>query len=88
MSTTQIAKLVAIARDFDDTDPDPNGKRQPAPEFVNTDLIIPLSGYSKGRTTNDEPDAYMSDADRARLDVLIGGGEWIEVSAEDMAAAR
>lgn len=82
MSTLQLAKFVAISRNFDDTDSDPPDHSL----MVSTDPIIPLTPYSKARA--DDSHGYLSEADKARLEVLTGGGEWIDVTSSDMAAAH
>lgn len=82
MSTLQLAKFVAISRDFDDTDSDPPDHSS----MVSTDPIIPLTPYSRARA--DDSHGYLSEADKARLEVLTGGGEWIDVTSSDMAAAH
>ena len=84
MSTLQVARFIAIARDFDDTEPEPPD--MPGAGDVNMKPFIPLSTYSKARVSG--TGRNVSDTNAARLEVLTGGGEWIEVSAEDMAAAR
>lgn len=83
LSTTQLAKFIAIERDFDDTQSDPPDHSGSA---LNTKPIIPLSAWSKARV--DGSADYMSAADKARLEVITGGGEWIDVTSDDMAAAR
>lgn len=87
MSTTRIAKLVAVERNFDDTDPgDPD---RSTPGVVSKETSVPLTPYSCARADDvDGPDDFLSDADAARLEVLTGGGEWIDATSDDMAAAR
>ncbi|WP_336365304.1 hypothetical protein [Halalkalicoccus salilacus] len=82
ISTYQIAQFIAINRDFDDTEPD----HPDMSGTVDTEPYLAIRAYSEGRT--DAPGDLLSEANRARLDVLTGGGEWIEVTPEDMAAAR
>lgn len=84
LSVEQLAKFSAIMRDFDDTEPEP-------PEHLgtaNTEPFAPLGAYSKGRMDADGPTGTLSPADQARLDVVTGGGGYIEVTEADLSAAR
>lgn len=94
MSVEQLAKFAAIERDFDDTDPEPESSTPdysagPGPGGVSGEAYLPLGAYSESRADPDDSmGKYLSDADQARLEVITGGGDWVDVTPEDMAAAQ